>query len=67
MNDLAGKVAIVTGASAGIGRAAAVALAAEGATVMIADRGPQDQPIGSLARGTTVTPLGSPSPKPHRG
>jgi NAD(P)-dependent dehydrogenase (short-subunit alcohol dehydrogenase family) len=37
MNDLAGKVAIVTGGSAGIGRAAAFALAAEGATVVLAD------------------------------
>jgi NAD(P)-dependent dehydrogenase (short-subunit alcohol dehydrogenase family) len=37
MNELAGKVAIVTGASAGIGRAAAFALAAEGATVVLAD------------------------------
>jgi NAD(P)-dependent dehydrogenase (short-subunit alcohol dehydrogenase family) len=37
MNELAGKVVIVTGASAGIGRAAAFALAAEGATVVLAD------------------------------
>lgn len=37
MNDLMGKVAIVTGASAGIGRAAAFAMAAEGANVVIAD------------------------------
>ena len=37
MGELTGKVAIVTGASAGIGRAAAVALAAEGAAVVIAD------------------------------
>lgn len=37
MNELAGKVAIVTGASAGIGRAAAFALAAEGASVVLAD------------------------------
>jgi NAD(P)-dependent dehydrogenase (short-subunit alcohol dehydrogenase family) len=37
MNDLAGKVAIVTGASAGIGKATAVALAAEGASVVVAD------------------------------
>lgn len=33
-----GKVAIVTGAGAGIGRAAAMALAAEGATVVVAGR-----------------------------
>lgn len=37
MTELTGKVAIVTGASAGIGRAAAFALAAEGASVVIAD------------------------------
>ena len=37
MNDLKGKVAIVTGASAGIGRAAAFAMAREGANVVIAD------------------------------
>jgi len=37
MNDLAGKVAVVTGASAGIGRSAAIALAAKGASVVLAD------------------------------
>ena len=37
MNELNGKVAIVTGASAGIGRATAFALAAEGASVVVAD------------------------------
>lgn len=37
MGELTGKVAIVTGASAGIGRAAAVALAGEGAAVVLAD------------------------------
>ncbi len=37
MNELAGKVAIVTGAATGIGRATAFALAAEGATVVVAD------------------------------
>jgi NAD(P)-dependent dehydrogenase (short-subunit alcohol dehydrogenase family) len=36
--DLAGKVAIVTGASAGVGRAYALALAAAGATVIAAAR-----------------------------
>lgn len=38
MGVLDGKVAIVTGASAGIGRASALALAAAGARVVLADR-----------------------------
>jgi NAD(P)-dependent dehydrogenase (short-subunit alcohol dehydrogenase family) len=37
MPQLTGKVAIVTGGSAGIGRATALALAAEGAAVVVAD------------------------------
>jgi NAD(P)-dependent dehydrogenase (short-subunit alcohol dehydrogenase family) len=45
MAQLDGKVAIVTGGSAGIGRATALALAAEGAAVVVADvdavRGPE--------------------------
>ena len=38
MGRVAGKVAIVTGAASGIGRAMATGLAAEGARVVVADR-----------------------------
>ena len=37
MNDTQGRVAIVTGASAGIGRASALAFAKRGAHVVVAD------------------------------
>src|SRR6266700_1565887 len=37
MNRLAGKVAVITGAGSGIGRATAMAMAAEGAAVLVAD------------------------------
>ena len=36
-SELAGKTAVVTGASSGIGRAIAVSFASEGASVVIAD------------------------------
>lgn len=36
-DEFAGKVAFVTGATSGIGRATAVAFAARGATVVVAD------------------------------
>lgn len=37
-NKLKGKVAIITGASAGIGRASAIALAEEGASLVLTAR-----------------------------
>ncbi len=37
MAKLSGRVAIVTGAASGIGRASALAFAAEGAKVLVAD------------------------------
>lgn len=59
-NKLTGKVAIVTGASSGIGEATAVALAAEGATLAIAAR--RSDRLESLAQritanGGTVLPI----------
>ena len=45
MGELEGKVALVTGASTGIGRASAIALARAGAAVVVSDidtsRGPE--------------------------
>ena len=54
--DLSGKVAIVTGAGSGIGRATARLFAAAGATVIAADR----------ADSVHETPAGNPSILPHQ-
>jgi 3-oxoacyl-[acyl-carrier protein] reductase len=57
VRPLDGKVALVTGAARGIGRATAIALAAEGARVVCLDRADDSKDVSDLARqigGTTL-------------
>lgn len=51
MSRFDGKVAIVSGAAQGIGRACAERLAAEGARVVIADQKPGDETVAAIERG----------------
>ena len=57
MNRLAGKLAVITGAGSGIGRAAAIAFVAEGAVVGLLDR--RAEPIEQVAAelGSATFPL----------
>jgi len=51
MTRLAGKTAVISGAASGIGQAAAVRLAADGAQVVIADRAKPDETLQMIAKG----------------
>jgi NAD(P)-dependent dehydrogenase (short-subunit alcohol dehydrogenase family) len=55
---LSGKVAIVTGAGSGIGKALATRLAADGASVVVADVGKFDLAAAEIAKATGARTLG---------
>jgi NAD(P)-dependent dehydrogenase (short-subunit alcohol dehydrogenase family) len=58
MERLKGKVAIVTGAGTGIGKALAARLAADGASVVIADLQKFDEAAAQIAKATGAKTLG---------
>jgi NAD(P)-dependent dehydrogenase (short-subunit alcohol dehydrogenase family) len=55
---LSGKVAIVTGAGSGIGKALATRLAADGASVVVADVAKFDLAAAEIAKATGARTLG---------
>jgi 3-oxoacyl-[acyl-carrier protein] reductase len=57
LRPLDGKVALVTGAARGIGKATAACLSAEGATVICLDRPQDDGPVSQVAREVGGRPL----------
>lgn len=54
MKTLAGKIAIVTGASRGIGKGVALGLASYGATVYVTGRTENDDGLPDFLKGTTI-------------
>ncbi len=64
MNALAGKVAVVTGASRGIGKQTSLLLAAEGATVVLAARTDAPRPGTPGTLGETADAIRAVGPQP---
>ena len=65
MREIRGKTALVTGAASGIGRAIALRLADEGATLQISPTAPKSTKIFKLSRVDSPSGLGSLSEVPQ--